>query len=189
MNPKTRWALAIGVAGVALDQVTKAMARRLGPREQIDVIPDWLAFVHAKNPGAAFSMLADSEYRFAVFGVFTIVMIVALFYAWRAAEPEDRWTGIAIGLFGTGALGNAIDRVLQGHVTDMVKVYAGSGPVRDWAIATFGTNVYPIWNVADAAIVIAVPLYLLATVLKRDQPQVDVPPETSTLDPLSADRP
>ena len=77
-------------------------------------------------------------------------------------------------------------------MTDFVKCYAGSGPVRTWAIAQFGTNVYPIWNIADAAIVCAVPLYLITTVLKRDAPPTaddadDADAHAS--DPLSSNAP
>jgi signal peptidase II len=190
MSPKSRWAVSVAAVGLTLDQVTKHFARTLGPREQVDVIPDWLAFIHARNPGAAFSMLADSEYRMYFFAVFTVVTVVALVLAWRSAEPDDRWTGLAIGLFLTGALGNAIDRLIFHEVTDFVKVYAGTGPLREYAIQHWGTNVYPIWNVADAAIVVAVPFYLLATVFKKDAPPpVEEPVEADVRDPLSADLP
>ena len=187
MKPKTAWMVNVAWTGIFLDQWTKHLARKLGPREQVDVIPGWLAFIHAKNPGAAFSMLADSPYRLPIFAVFTIATVTGLVLAWRAAEDDDRWTGIAIGLFLTGAVGNAIDRATFGYVTDFVKVYAGSGAVKDWAVAQFGTNVYPIWNVADAGIVVGVPLYVLATVFKKDHPQAAEPPEHDTRDPLGAD--
>lgn len=171
MTPKTRWLLSALGVGLLLDQATKAWARGLDPRgEQVEIIPGWLAFVHAKNPGAAFSMLADSPYRLHFFAVFTVVTVTALIFAWRSTEPDDRWTGLAIGLFLVGALGNAIDRSWQGYVTDFVKCYAGSGAAKEWAIAKFGTNVYPIWNVADAAIVCAVPIYLFTTVFRKDKP-------------------
>ncbi len=192
-KPKTRWLLVAFVLGVALDQITKAWARTLDIRgEQVDVIPGWLAFIHAQNKGAAFSMLADSPYRLWFFAVFTIVTITALVLVWRAAETDDKWTGLAIGLFLVGAVGNAIDRTWQGYVTDFVKCYAGSGAAKTWAIEHFGTNVYPIWNIADAAIVCAVPIYLFTTVFKRDAPPTadDVDEaDAHASDPLSSNAP
>lgn len=192
MTPKTRWLLTALIVGLGLDQATKAWARTLGRGDEVDVIPGWLGLVHAQNPGAAFSMLADSPYRLHLFAFFAVVTVVALGFAWRATEDDDRWTGLSIGLFLTGALGNSIDRLLQGHVTDMVKVYLGAhGP--DWWRAAhlqlIGSEIYPIWNVADAAIVVAVPLYLFSTVFKKDAPVSSEPDagDRGLVDPLLTD--
>lgn len=171
MSPKLRALLTTLAIGLTLDQATKAWARTLGPRDRVVVIEDWLEFVHAKNPGAAFSMLADSPYRMWFFAVFTVVSVVVLVGTWRSGEAEDRVTSTAIGMFLVGALGNAMDRVMFGHVTDFVKVYAGRhGPqaYRDWFEGLIGSDVWPIWNVADAAIFCAVPVFLLPMFFRRD---------------------
>jgi len=192
MKPKTSWLVVSLLVGLTLDQATKAWTRTLGRRDEVEVIPGWLSLVHAQNPGAAFSMLADWEYRLWVFGLFAVVTVIGLGLAWRATEDDDRWTGLAIGLFLTGALGNTIDRLYEGHVTDMVKVYLGAhGPTwwRELHLQLVGSEVYPIWNVADAAIVIGVPLYLISTVFKKDSPAPAEPEagDQALSDPLLSD--
>ncbi len=196
MPPKTRWLLTALTIGLVVDQVSKAWTRTLDLRTgEVVLIPGWLSLVHAQNKGAAFSMLADSPYRLPFFAVFTVVTVVALFLVWRATEPEDRWTGLAIGLFLVGALGNAIDRTWQGYVTDMVKVAAGAHGPEWWRalhLELVGSPIYPIWNVADAAIVCAVPLYLFTTVFKRDAPPSaadEDPADATAADPLESNAP
>lgn len=188
MTPKLRALLTTVSIGLTLDQATKAWARTLGPRDRVVVIEDWLEFVHAKNPGAAFSMLADSEYRMWFFAVFTVVSVAVLVGTWRSGDAEDRVTSTAIGMFLVGAVGNAIDRVLFGHVTDFVKVYAGRhGPeaYRSWFEGLIGSDVWPIWNVADAAILCAVPVFLLPMFFKRDTATgADTTDGESLVDPL-----
>lgn len=158
MRPVTRWVLGATLGVVALDQLTK-WATRATLRERVDefeVIPGWFAFANAQNKGAAFSALADNEHRILIFLTFTALAVVVIVVASRMLAATDRWAGAAVGTLLAGALGNAIDRAAFGQVTDMFKVSAGSGPLREWAVANFHTNVWPIFNIADIAIWVGV---------------------------------
>jgi signal peptidase II len=164
---------------LAIDQVTKEWVLRnipYPPRagDEIKLIPDFLSITHAKNPGAAFSMFDDFAGRMVVFGVFTVIAVVGLAWGLKTVRDDDRMQAFAIGLILSGAIGNAIDRIRFQMVTDMVKVYAGFEPLRTWCLENFKTYVYPIWNVADAAILVGVALFGLQYLFERDKPLVGV---------------
>ncbi len=153
---------------VALDQGSKAWARTLPvspagcdvpadliahrcrgvPQPAIDGFWEWeLAF----NTGAAFSSFRGSQL---VLGVLAGAALIALgVLAWRA-RPEQRLRRIALATIAGGALGNLIDRVRDGAVTDFVR----------WRI---GDARWPIFNVADAALLVGVALLLLEGLADR----------------------
>lgn len=170
MTPNARL-FAITSGGVlALDQVTKALTRAyLRPyKDEIELIPDFLAIAHAQNKGAALSAMADWEHRLWFFYVFTAIAAVVIVWTFRQLDAGER---LAAGMLGTllgGALGNFVDRVVAGQVTDMIKVFAGRDPLKSWAIETFGTNVYPIFNVADIALWVGVIGYALPWLWRKD---------------------
>ncbi len=173
MSPSAR-ALLISTSGtVALDQVSKALVRaNLRPPPAIDevvIIPNYLSIAHAINKGAAFSAMADYEHRLLVFFAFTAVAVAMVGIAYRKLAPDDALLSAALGTLLGGALGNFIDRLWAGQVTDMIKVYAGSEPAKSWCREHFGTSVWPIFNVADMAIWIGVIGFLLAYLLVKDR--------------------
>ncbi|HET8899934.1 MAG TPA: signal peptidase II, partial [Rhodanobacteraceae bacterium] len=76
------------------------------------------------------------------------VVITAVLAVWLARTPRGDWrNALPLSLIIGGAVGNLIDRVALGHVTDFVLVYFG-----DWA--------YPAFNVADSAIVVGAVLLI-----------------------------
>jgi len=133
--------LLLSVLVIALDQLTKHVAiAELQPYQPHAVIPGLLNWTLAFNPGAAFSFLAgeDGWQRW----LFTALAIVVsgVLARWLAHTPRREWrTTLPLALVIGGALGNLIDRVRAGHVTDFIQVY-----YRDWA--------FPSFNVADSAI-------------------------------------
>lgn len=179
MTPKTLPFVLTTVLFLAADQASKVWVRaNLAIREEIPVIPDFLSITHARNKGAALSMLDDFEYRLQVFYLFTAVAVFVIVSGWKQLPSTDRLQAAAMGFILSGALGNFIDRVWMGEVTDMVKVYAGFEPLRSWTVEHFRTNVYPIWNIADAGIVIGVALFALAYLMGWDKapaPSADGP--------------
>ncbi|MSQ03580.1 MAG: signal peptidase II [Myxococcales bacterium] len=186
MSPKATVFAAAAVVLLALDQVTKWWVRaNLELRDELSVIQNFLAITHATNKGAAFSALDHFEYRLPVFYGFTAVAVVVIVQGWRELPDRDRLQAFAMGAILSGAIGNLIDRIMAGEVTDMIKVYAGFEPVQSWARRTLGTNTYPIFNIADAAIVVGVGLFVLVYIKgwgKADQTAgtpVPGPPESS----------
>ncbi len=148
---------------LALDQATK-LAVYFSLREGHDsivLIPGYLGIVHAENRAAAFGMLADVPYRYAMFLVLALVMAVAATITAVRLPPHEKVTAAALGFVAGGALGNGVDRAWKGPVTDFVRVHVASGSVHDWLIANVGTSDWPAFNVADAALFIGIALFVL----------------------------
>lgn len=149
------YALLFGVAGisVAFDQWTKWWVR-----ENIafggEWLPDWLTWlspyarlVHWYNSGAAFGMFQNGNL---VFTILAFIVIGAIIYYFPHAEPDDWTLKLAMGLQLGGAMGNLIDRLLMGKVTDFISVGA-----------------FPVFNIADASISVGVAILLLGIWLKE----------------------
>jgi signal peptidase II len=136
------WARAglVTAAVLALDQATKALVRHgLALGDEDPVLPA-IKLVHTRNSGVAFGTFAGGG---ALVTALVAVALVALlaYFATHATKPLV-WlpTGMLLG----GALGNVLDRVRDGAVTDFVKLPA-----------------WPAFNLADASITVGVVLLLL----------------------------
>lgn len=148
MNPRLRSALII-LAVVALDRVSKmAILAQVSPWDTIPVIPGIFNIVHAENPGAAFSMLADAPPLIRgvfLIGVSLLLMAIIGSMLWRLPAKSSLFFAAALALVFGGAFGNLWDRVFRGTVTDFIQVYIGSYE-------------FPSFNVADSAITIGATL-------------------------------
>jgi signal peptidase II len=141
-----KYAYVFGVAAalLLLDQLTKAYIRQhLGLYETIIVIDSFFHITHLQNPGAAFGLLADahSSLRIPFFMAVGAVAIVALTYFVRRVDGS-RWLVLTSlgGILG-GALGNLVDRIWLGAVTDFL----------DFHLSGYH---WPAFNVADSAITV-----------------------------------
>lgn len=135
---------------LVVDQLTKYWAQTaLFLGEPMAVLPH-LNWTLAYNYGAAFSFLADMGgwQRWLFTGLALVISMFLL--VWLARLPRG-WTAEVVGLnlILGGAIGNAIDRVMAGRVTDFIDVYWGP-----WHYATF--------NVADVAITLGACLLVLS---------------------------
>ena len=136
--PAAAWRRAAAVAAlvVAADQLTKALVRgSLAEGAQRRVVPGVLTLVHTTNTGVAFSALSGSTLLVTLLALAVLAGLFA-FFARHARRPL-LW--LAVGLVAGGALGNLIDRLRAGAVTDFIKL-------PDW----------PAFNLADSAITIGV---------------------------------
>jgi signal peptidase II len=138
----TSWLRAGLVAAVivAFDQFTKALIRAdITPGEQKRIL-SFLDLVYVRNEGVAFG-------RFGGGGII-VVLIVALaliaLFVYFATHIEQPWIWLPTGLLLGGAIGNVIDRVRLGAVTDFVKFPH-----------------FPAFNVADSAITVGVIVLLI----------------------------
>ncbi len=143
----------LSIAGlvISLDQLTKSMVRaNLGVGEIWTPFPQlsFLRIVHWHNTGAAFGLFRDFSL---VFTILAFVVSAAIIYYFPRVPREDWPLRLAMGLQLGGAVGNLIDRLAIGWVTDFVAV--GS---------------FPVFNVADASISIGVAV-LIAGVWLNDQ--------------------
>jgi len=134
---------------IALDQLTKAIViHLLQPQVPHAVIQGLLNWTLAYNTGAAFSFLADQQgWQRWAFSALAIVISVVL-ARWLAHTPRRDWrAALPLALVIGGALGNLIDRLRIGYVTDFIQVY-----YQQWA--------FPSFNVADSAISVGAVLLL-----------------------------
>ena len=141
--------LALSVLVIVLDQLTKAIVvHLLEPQVPHAVVPGLVNWNLAYNTGAAFSFLAGAQgWQRWLFSALAVV-VSALLARWLAQTPRGDWrTALPLALVIGGALGNLIDRLRIGHVTDFIQVY-----YRNWA--------FPSFNVADSAISVGAVLLL-----------------------------
>ncbi len=123
------------------DQVTKWAIVEWVPLYDKVPINSFINLTHQKNPGAAFSFLADAggwqRWFFVVLA--SGVSVVVAVWLWRIRNAGQTVLSAGLALVLGGAIGNLVDRILLGHVTDFIQVWFGS-----WA--------FPSFNVADAGI-------------------------------------
>jgi signal peptidase II len=138
----------LGIAGfiVAVDQLTKYLVRTLipfaGSWSPFAWLEPYIRIVHWQNTGAAFGMLQGFGLVFAILAV--VVSIAILYYFPRV--PRNEWAmRLALAMQLGGAVGNLIDRITIGTVTDFVSV---------------GT--FAVFNVADACISVGTVILILA---------------------------
>ena len=110
----------------------------------------------------------------------------------RKLPEEETFLATTLGLIFGGAVGNAIDRVHKGTVTDFLRVYTDNPDAKIWLIERFGTNEWPSFNIADAALVIGVGMFLIHYLFLEEPegeqsavPAPDAIPEENPRDDLS----
>ena len=150
MRPRLVYAL-LSAFVVGADQLTKWLVRaHMGLHEYHEVVSGLLSLSHVRNRGAAFGILSDAElpYQAALFAALSLIALGAIALYARRLPVTARLPQTALALILGGALGNLVDRMRFGFVTDFVHVY--------WK-----QHVWPDFNVADSAISVGVCLLLL----------------------------
>jgi signal peptidase II len=141
------WARVAAVAAtiVAVDQLTKAIVRATLDRGEREAVLPGIELVHTRNTGVAFGALSGGG------AVVTVVIAVALvaLLAYFATHIRKPLVWLPTGMLLGGALGNVIDRVRDGAVTDFIQIPLG----------------FPAFNVADMSITFGV--VVLFFVLER----------------------
>jgi signal peptidase II len=141
----------IAVLIIALDQLTKWMVvKQMEVGESIEIIPNFLYITSHRNRGAAWGILQGQMW---FFYIITVLVIAVLVIYIQRLKKEEKWLGIALGLMLGGAIGNFIDRVWRKEVVDFINTY----------IFTYD---FPIFNVADSALVIGVGLIFVLTLFE-----------------------
>lgn len=139
---------------VLLDRWSKRLvASRIAMYTHIQVIPGFFRITHTENTGAAFSLFADSpsHWKTVMLISFSVIaMIVVSILLWNQSRPFTI-TGVALSLILGGAFGNLWDRVAAGRVVDFLDVY-------------YRTYHWPVFNLADSAIVVGASLLVLEIV-------------------------
>ena len=137
---------------IIIDQVTKWLVMtNMELRESISIIDDFLYITSHRNSGAAWGILAG---QMTFFYIITAIVIVVIIYYIKKYAQESKLLGIGLGLILGGAIGNFIDRLAYQEVVDFIDMY-------------FGSYSYPIFNIADSALVVGV-IMIGIVVLKED---------------------
>ncbi|WP_396894254.1 signal peptidase II [Mycolicibacterium sp.] len=138
--PRRRLRLLLAVAAVVLtlDVVTKVLAVRfLTPGEPVSIIGDTVTWTLVRNSGAAFSMATGYTW------VLTLVatgVVAGIF--WMGRRLLSPWWAVGLGLILGGALGNLVDRFFR-----------SPGPLRGHVVDFLSIGWWPVFNVADPAVV------------------------------------
>ncbi|MEY3849324.1 MAG: hypothetical protein RLZ20_824 [Actinomycetota bacterium] len=145
-----RWRTLFGVAWAVwiIDLATKIWAvENLSYRSNIKIIGEFFQLTYVRNPGAAFSFASGATVFLSLFSL--LVMIAILHYS---VKITSRGWAVVLGLVLGGILGNMVDRifrepgVLRGHVIDWLQL-------PNW----------PVFNIADMAIVFAALISMVLT--------------------------
>lgn len=148
--------LVVAAVVLATDVVTKVLAvKMLTPGQPVSIIGDTVTWTLVRNSGAAFSMATN--YTWVLTLIATAVVIGIIWMGRRLVSP---WWALGLGMILGGALGNLGDRffrapgALNGHVVDFLSI--------GW---------WPVFNVADAAVVTGAALLVVLSLLGVDYDQ------------------
>ena len=141
----------IALLVIGLDQLTKwFIIKNMDLGESITVIEDFLFITSHRNSGAAWGILQGQMW---FFYVITVIVIIALIYYMKKAQKKVFFK-LSLALMLGGAIGNFIDRVFRQEVVDFIHTYI------------FGYN-FPIFNIADASLVVGVGLLLIYMLIEE----------------------
>ena len=128
------------------DQLSKAaVAAFIGVTDRVRIVDDVIQLWNAHNRGAAFSLFQGGTLLFVVVSVIAFGLIG---YLYRSFRGGPLWLYAVLGVALGGVLGNLVDRLRLGYVTDFVSI--GIGDMR-----------WPTFNVADASIVLGIGMIVI----------------------------
>jgi signal peptidase II len=157
-----------GVVSIVLDQWTKVLARTnlktLGPWRSKVIVPNYFDLRYSENTGVAFGMgqtLPGGRIILTLVALGALSLVV--YYLKRSGARQFR-LHLALGLVGGGAIGNLIDRIAFGRVTDFIVWHVGQ---HEW----------PAFNIADAALVVGVALMAIDMLFDKKANAADAIPQ------------
>ncbi|RZV35830.1 MAG: lipoprotein signal peptidase [Chromatiales bacterium] len=142
--------MSVSLLVVVADQVTKwAINEWVALYEKVP-LNSFVNLTHQRNTGAAFSFLAEAggwqRWFFVVLA--TVVSGVIAVWLWRIRNQGQAVLAAGLALVLGGAVGNLVDRISLGYVTDFIQVWFGN-----WA--------FPSFNIADAGISVGAALLII----------------------------
>ena len=150
MNKKT---YIIAVLILIVDQLSKSIVEIFIPlNESVTVIKNFFYLTVAHNTGGAWSIFSEHSYLFIIASILAIILLIKFMFGFK----NNLRNNIAFASLFGGIFSNLADRVFLGYVRDFL----------DFKI--FGYN-YPIFNIADVAIVVGVILLVVAVIKGEDK--------------------
>lgn len=149
MNKKIAPFIYISIPVILIDQITKRIIEKnIAQGFRINVIKGILDISHVTNDGAAFGILRGWNWGFVIIA---LVAIGFIFFYYKRFQ-EDTWMRVSLGFLLGGAIGNLIDRVRIGHVTDFIDF-------RFW----------PAFNLADLSVSIGAFILIIYMLIYREE--------------------
>jgi len=148
--------LILAAAIIIVDQISKALVRTYLPAWTAQpVIPGFFNLVHVQNRGAAFGFLSHGQgmWQPVFFIIITIAAVAIIISLMHTGRRKDRAFQLSLGAILGGAVGNLLDRIRLGTVTDFIDLYIGR---LHW----------PAFNVADTAISLGAFILLISVYRK-----------------------
>jgi signal peptidase II len=141
----------------AIDQMTKwLIVKNMELGQTIPIIDEIFYITSHRNRGAAFGILQNQRFFFIII---TVIVVGAVVY-YMQKHASDKFLKFALALVLGGAIGNFSDRLLRGEVVDFLDVYIGSYD-------------FPIFNVADSALVIGVGLIFIQSFMESKKKETE----------------
>jgi len=135
---------------LAVDQLSKALVRIfLTSGEEIS-LGGFGKLTQVRNPGTAFGIIEGRSWPLFVASI--VIFFILIVVLWQWGGPGTAFFQVGLGLIIGGAVGNIIDRIALGAVVDFIDL--GFWPMRAW----------PVFNLADLAIVIGVGITLIMVI-------------------------
>ncbi|NPV56794.1 MAG: signal peptidase II [Anaerolineae bacterium] len=154
---------------VAADQITKSIVRTsLAPGEAWmpwEWLSNYARIVHWYNTGVAFGMFQGMGM---LFSILSILVVIAIVYYYPRIPAADWSLKVAMTLQMGGAIGNLIDRLTIGHVTDFISV-----------------GNFPVFNVADSCITLGVVVLIIGVWLQERKAKQGKQDSDSLASPLT----
>jgi signal peptidase II len=144
----------ISLVVIIIDHLTKwLVVKNMELGESIPLIENFLYLTSHRNKGAAWGILQGQMW---FFYIITIIVVIGMIIFIQRLKPNEKLMGWSLGLMLGGAIGNFIDRLFRKEVVDFINTY----------IFTYD---FPIFNIADSALVIGVGLFFIHTLLEGKQ--------------------
>ena len=150
------WIL-LSAAVILIDQLSKFVAASSLTLHDPQALFPHVNLTLVFNDGASFGLLsgAGGWQRW----LFIVIAAAVSFYLYtwlKKLPPDDKWTAAGLTLIIGGAVGNLIDRLVHGYVIDFIDVY-------------YQAYHWPVFNVADGAIVIGAAILILSALIERKE--------------------
>lgn len=182
--------LLVCVIGLSADLWTKYYAfEHLAPAnpamgdtrpQKVEFIPGWVQFEITTNHGAVFGLGQGQRWLFLGVSVVAIVFLSYLFATSRA----QRFYQFILGMLLAGVLGNMYDRIVFGHVRDMIHALPGWKWFGTWQLGSYpgpGREVFPfIFNVADILLCVGVGLMIVYSLFVQPEGEAKKKVEAGT---------
>ena len=147
----------IGGIIVIIDQFTKFLIVKYLPLyDTVPVVSGLFNIIHIKNPGGAFGLLANLSpgMRTFIFLFISSLAVGLILYFYLKTPVSQTWLAAGFALIFGGAIGNLIDRIRFGVVTDFLDFYISK---YHW----------PAFNVADSAITVGIGIFIFHLLFKK----------------------